>query len=85
MGRNESFILLRKYYHTLNFMPVELAARRASAVLWSRDASTDRLFRVKLPYNARHVEVDQQERSTSRNADKNEAADWRSVSRTEAL
>jgi len=33
-------------------MPVELAARRASAVLWSRDASTDGLFRVKLPKNA---------------------------------
>ena len=55
MGRNESFILLCKYYHALrNFMPAELAARRASAVLWSRDASDDGLFRVKLPKNA-HV------------------------------
>jgi hypothetical protein len=57
MGRNESLILLCKCYHALNFMPVELAARRASAVLWSRDASTDGLFRVKLPKNALIVYV----------------------------
>ena len=55
---SERILLLCKYYHGLrNFMPVELAARRASAVLWSRDASTGGLFRVKLPKNALCADV----------------------------